>query len=422
MQITRLVDVPALLQQKWPATVRNRHRMTLEYMRQLMEVVGNPQHTYKVIHVAGTSGKTSTAMYAAALLHAAGKRVGLTISPHVDYINERVQIDMVPLSEAVYCRELTIFTDLIERAGLKPSYFEMIYAFAFWELARQRVEYAVVEVGVGGLLDSTNVIERPDKVCIITDIGYDHMSILGNTLTEIATQKAGIIQFHNAVFCWQQSDEIMAPIYDAVRRQQADIHALETPGLPATFHFLPLFQRRNFELALTAVKEVLRRDSSRPMGHKAQLAAAHTPIPARMEIFYQAGKTIIIDASHNPQKLHALAVSIREQFPDQPIAALAAFVQSKTAESRVDGGMRELMALADHLVLTSFIVPHKATGRSVDPELMARVCAIHGYKTYEVIKDPVKAFQALVDRPEPVVLVAGSFFLLNHIRPLLRRV
>jgi dihydrofolate synthase/folylpolyglutamate synthase len=146
---------------------------TLDRMEQLMDYLGNPQNRLSVIHIAGTSGKTSTSYYIAALLHATGKTVGLSVSPHIDTIAERAQIDLRPLEESDYCEQLGIFLELIEKSGIQPSYFEVLVAFMYWLFDRRGVDYAVVEVGLGGLLDGTNVVDRSDKVCVITDIGFD---------------------------------------------------------------------------------------------------------------------------------------------------------------------------------------------------------------------------------------------------------
>src|SRR5712691_3519862 len=135
---------------------------TLERMMQLMAYLGHPQDTLKIMHVAGTSGKSATAYYAAALLMAAGKRVGLTVSPHAVEVNDRVQINLTPLPEQTFCQELSVFLGLVTKSGITPTYFELLIAFAYWEFVCQRVDYAVVEVGLGCMVDATNVITRRD--------------------------------------------------------------------------------------------------------------------------------------------------------------------------------------------------------------------------------------------------------------------
>ena len=185
-------DIDTVLKDFIPPMRSFRSVYTLDTMRALMLALGNPQNSYKTIHVAGTSGKTSTSYYIAALLGQTGKKIGLSVSPHVDNVNERVQIDLVPLDEHEYCQQFSTFLQIINKLRIKPTYFELLIAFAFWQFAQEKVDYAVIEVGLGGLLDGTNVIERSDKVCVIADIGLDHVAVLGNSLAGIAAQKAGI--------------------------------------------------------------------------------------------------------------------------------------------------------------------------------------------------------------------------------------
>jgi dihydrofolate synthase/folylpolyglutamate synthase len=418
LTLTSLQDAPALLEAHWPAK-KSRHRMSLDHMHELMTYLGDPQNKVKVIHIAGTSGKTSTAYYCATLLQAAGKRVGMTVSPHVDSLNERVQIDMIPLPEAVFCAELNEFMRIVGEGGFALTYFEVLYAFAYWEFVRQHVEYAVVEVGIGGLLDTTNVISRADKICILTDIGYDHMGVLGTTLPAIAAQKAGIITLHNYVCCWRQPDEVLDVFKHAAKQQQADIEILQAPQLDTQVSFLPAFQQRNFELATHAVAYALHRDGAAPLPKDAMQLAAHVRVPARMEVVPYKGKTVIIDGSHNRQKLRALTTAVRARYPDMPVTVVAAFAHTNNPVRRTDGGLRELTAIAQHLLITRFVVDRSTPHASLDSSVIAQLCQQTGYRSYDVIDDPVAAFEAAIARPEPVVVVAGSFYLLNHIRPLL---
>jgi dihydrofolate synthase/folylpolyglutamate synthase len=379
---------------------------------ELMEFLGNPQEKYKVIHVAGTSGKTSTAYYAAALLAKTGKRVGLTISPHADTINERVQINMQPMPEAEFCAAFARFLDIIQPSGIPLNYFQAITAFALWEFAEKGVEYAVVEVGIGGLADSTNVFAREDKICIISDIGYGHVGVLGHTLTEIAANKAGIIQLKNAVFVRAQSEEIMAPIVDRARRKQADLH---TVSASAAYEFLPLFQRRNFAMAHAAVTYTLARDDAPALTAGQLEQTAHIEIPARMEMHRLHGKTVILDGAHNPQKLRALIESVQDGHKGQPMAILFALTDAK--QTFFEKLAAELVPPQAYVIVTSF--PPDASGRygSADPAQVALALEAKGI-AHEVVADPAEAFKTLQQRNEPVLLVTGSFYLLNSIRPL----
>lgn len=417
-KIKSFADVHRELVARAKATKKFSHG--LDHMHELLDFLGNPHKRLKVVHVAGTSGKTSTAYYTAALLKEAGQNVGLTISPHIDEVNERVQIDLKSLPEAEFCHRFDEFIQLIKPCRVMPNYFETFIAFAFWEFAERRVDYAVVEVGIGGLLDSTNVIDDPQKVCVITDIGYDHMHLLGDTLSEIARWKAGIIQRNNAVFCNHQASEVMEVIHEQAKKKHADLHTFKSTGLEKKFDFLPLFQRRNFGLALHAAKFVAARDGLPEVNELMALRAARTPIPARMQEVEAGGKTVILDIAHNNQKLHSLIESVRYKYPDRKIAVLLRMPVWDKTDDLTTAGLKEVASGANHIIFTSLAEDNDAPDASFDPEKLADICRQAGFESFEVIADPREGFEALQARPEPVLLVTGSTFLLNHIRPLLR--
>ena len=416
--ISNFAQVHQLLERFVPPGRSMRGAYTLDRMQQLMAALGNPQHTYKVIHVAGTSGKTSTAYYVAALLQQSGQRIGLTVSPHIDEVNERVQINLKPLSEKKFCKELSIFMNQLKKTKVKPTYFELLVAFAYWEFARQAVDYAVIEVGVGGLLDGTNVINRPDKICVITDIGLDHTELLGNSLTAITAQKAGIIHPHNAVFMYEQEEAVMQVIREVCEQQHASLHevwSLQPGELPRN---LVLFQRRNWYLALMVYDFISTRDNL-PDLDEAQLATSTTiVVPARMEIVVVGKKTVILDGAHNAQKMLALAASMKRKYGKQHIAVLLSLVQSKNFKVRTS--LEQILGIADHLIITSFETQQDMRKKSVNPIKVAEHCIDLGFESITIVPDPVKAYKSLLDRPEPILLITGSFYLLNHIRPIIK--
>lgn len=390
-------------------------RRSLAQMSQLMAVLDNPQDRQQVIHVAGTSGKTSTCYYLAALLNAAGRKVGLTVSPHVDEVNERVQVDLTPLPEQDFCRELSEFLSIIENHAYKPSYFEMLVAFAYWEFARQNVEFAVVEAGMGGLLDATNVVRRAGKVCVITDIGLDHTEYLGSDLGDVAAQKAGIIQPGNTVYMYEQAESVMRSVSARCQQVGAELVLVSPANLTAATE-LPLFQQHNWHLAQSVVTHMAQRAGNAFLLNDAVMRSAQSVyVPARMEVFRYEGKTIIVDGSHNEQKLRALMSSIRQKYPNQSVAVLASF--GKGDEARVHGGIGVLRELAGSFIFTGFDVGQDTPKAPVDPDTLAEVARGQGVSSVISEPDPEKAFKVLLARPEPILLVTGSFYLLNHIRP-----
>lgn len=409
--IRSLQEAELALEPFRPAALK-RPAYTTEYVERFLAFIGDPQNKPRAIHVAGTSGKTSTAYYAAALLRQAGKRVGLLTSPHIERLTERIRIDMEELSEEEYCSELTIFMQLLHESGIVLTHAEILYSFGYWEFARQRVEYIVIEVGMGGLLDATNVIGRKDKVAVITDIGMDHTNVLGSTIGEIAAHKAGIIRLHNAVFCHPQDPAAIRVIREACRQQQADLYIVEQDY--RTPVALALFQQRNFSLALEAVCFVLEYVGGPELTDKQIGAAAAVYIPGRMECIEWHGKTIILDGAHNPQKLHALCESVAAHYPGEPVAMLAAFLEGRGRDTTQM--VNALAPYASHLIATT-LPPGMAQHVSSDPVALA---AVYTGDSVVAIPDRSLAFNVLLARPEQVLVITGSTYLLAEMRAMAR--
>ncbi len=390
------------------------HPYNLKRMSQLMSVLGNPQNRLKIVHVAGTSGKTSTAYYVASLLSAAGYKTGLTVSPHIDGVNERAQINMRPLPEAEFCNQFTDFMKIVDNSKIKPIYFELVIAFSLWLFQKRKVDYAVVEVGIGGLLDSTNILGRPDKICIITDIGLDHVETLGSTINQIATQKAGIIKPKNEAFIHPQSPEIMNVVRAQCEKTDARLHIVKNtiliPGLP-------LFQQRNFGLAYDVVGHILARDGREKLSDQAIQSVANIVIPARMEMINLAGKTLVLDGSHNEQKIQALVESMKNRFPDKKIHSLVSFGFVQSKHDSILASMKLLAQLGASVVVTDYTYS-KASATSSDSRAkqLGKIAKQAGFESIVVEVNPKLAFKTFVDGISDVGLVTGSFYLMNPIR------
>lgn len=399
-----------------PPARKFREAYTLDNMRALMAALGNPQESYRVIHVAGTSGKTSTSYYIASLLSAAGQRTGLTVSPHVSEINERTQINMVPLAEEEYCRELSTFLEIINKLSTKPTYFEVLVAFAYWEFAKQNVDYAVIEVGLGGLLDGTNVITRSDKVCVITDIGLDHMNILGSTIPEIATQKAGIVHAANHVFMYSDVGEAFEVVKNVCESAEAELHHIANIHSRLSEH-MPLFQERNWWLAKNVYDYICERDGLKQLTSTELLRTQQQHIPARMELVQIKGdKRILLDGAHNFQKMEALVDSLIDEYPKQKMPVLIAFVSGKSLD--IKETLSLVLQVANHIIISGFHSQQDLKKTGISPEKIAKMCNDIGFDSVEVAESPEEAYRMLQMRPENISLVCGSFYLLNHVRPL----
>lgn len=388
---------------------------TLDTMRALMEYLGNPQDQLKIIHIAGTSGKTSTAYFVAGLLMAAGYKSGLTVSPHIEEVNDRTQIDLKPLESDKYFEELTEFLELVEKSGLTPSYFETLVAFSYWEFYRQKVEYAVIEVGLGGLLDGTNVISRADKLCIITDLGYDHVEILGDTLDKIATQKAGIIQKYNHVFMYKQAREAMEAVEKRVQAQMATQHIIE-PYDDKLFQHLPTFQQRNFWLARHAVEYILEHDAKTLSDEQAE-AASYTHIPGRMEIVTYKDKPIVMDGAHNDQKIGALVGAMKQYLNGRSVTLLVSFGNNK--RSSVEESLKLLRALGSSVIITRFGGGQDELRTGIPPSELLPHAENAGFTSITVEENPEIALELLHKADSDTGLIVGSLYLLESVRPIL---
>jgi dihydrofolate synthase/folylpolyglutamate synthase len=385
---------------------------TLEIMSALMAFLGNPQDELNVIHIAGTSGKTSTAYYVTSLLTTAGYMTGLSISPHIKQINERAQINLLPLPEAEYCEQLATFLDLVDESMLQPSHFELMVAFAYWLFHKLGIEYAIIEVGLGGLLDGTNVVRRPDKIGVITDIGLDHVEVLGDTLAKIAAQKAGIIHYGNDVLMYEQSGEIMAVVKKVSRAKKAKLHVILDN--PVQKHdVLPLFQQRNFYLAVNVVRFTLERDGHHELTLAQLDRAAKVHIPGRMDVMSYHGKTLILDGAHNEQKITALVESIEDQFAGRAISLMVAFGQNK--QSSVHESLKLLRRLGSSIIVTSFIKGQDEVRRPIDPTKLAELAAQVGFSSISIEPNPFEALKLLEKSSANVHLIAGSFYLLENL-------
>lgn len=384
----------------------------LDQMLNLIAGIGSPQEKLKVIHIAGTSGKTSTSYFIAAILRAAGHTAGLTVSPHIDTIRERAMVNLTPLPEQEWRTHLQEFFKIVKSIKLPASYFEFYMAFAYWLFAKLGLEYAVIETGLGGKWDGSNVVTRPDKICVITDIGLDHIEILGDTLPVITAEKAAIIKQDNAVFINVQSPEVLKVIKKQAKSTQSDLHILTAAP---TKNFLD----RNFYLAQHAATAALKRDHF-PAPTSAQLAAARgITVPARAEKITYKGKTIIMDGSHNPQKLQAFIDYLVATHPAPSRTLIATFGANKIAT--LNASMRLLRQLSDHIILTSFQNTDLETDRraSIDQPTLIKAAKAAGFKTITSEPDDQKALALAVTLPPDQIVITGSFYLLAHLRPYL---
>ena len=376
----------------------------------ILETLGNPQNQIPAVHIAGTSGKGSTAYYATSLLNRAGYTTGTLVSPHIASVAERSLINGQPLPEQEYLHYFQAFANLCIAHSLHLSYFEFLTIFSFWLFKKIDVDYIIIEVGIGGRLDTTNVISRSPTVRVITDIGLDHMELLGNTLTEIAQEKAGIIHQSDSVVMNRQASEI-----EMVVRQHAESQfsqfSIASPIIDDFLKILPDFQQRNWTLAYRAVEKRLSLDEKPSLPKEVLEKSVYITIPGRLEKRNVDGVNIIFDVAHNPQKIRALIDSLWKLYPDKNPVFVVAFGQNKQSS------MAESLAIIDNLAqlayTTTFSANYGKNHRNVPPEnirhIMKSAVEIE-YNTDKALAKAIKKSRQL----DTYVVVAGSFYLVSE--------
>nr|WP_323055601.1 folylpolyglutamate synthase/dihydrofolate synthase family protein [Mycobacterium pinniadriaticum] len=395
-EIAALLQVEHLLDQRWPETKLEPSTARIEA---LMEMLGSPQLSYPCIHIAGTNGKTSVARLLDALLTAFSRRTGRTTSPHLQSAVERIAIDNQPITPARYVevyREIEPFVQMVDaqserNGGPAMSKFEVLTAMAFAAFADAPVDIAVVEVGMGGRWDATNVVDAP--VAVITPIGVDHAEYLGDTIAEIAAEKAGIIgaprgdlvQTDTVAIIGRQSPEAMEVVLAqavksdaAVAREDSEFAVLgrqvavggqvvQLQGLGGVYSdiFLPLHgehQAHNAVVALAAVEAFFGAGADRQLDVdtvRAGFAAAASP--GRLERMRSA-PTVFVDAAHNPAGAAALAAALESEFDFRFLVG----VLSVMGDKDVAGILTALEPALDQIVVT-----HNGSPRALEVDALA---------------------------------------------------
>ena len=435
----RVDAIEEALLARWPET---RIAPTLERISALMDILGSPQLTYPTIHVAGTNGKTSTTRMIDSLLFATGMRTGRFTSPHLESYLERIAINgqSIDPKELIFAyNDIAAYLDLMDEKFDNPiSFFEAITALAFVAFAEHPIDVGVIEVGMGGTWDATNVIDA--DVSVVMPIDLDHMEYLGNTLTEIASTKAGVIKEGGFVVLAQQKPEAAVELLRRAAEVGADIaregieyellsrvvaiggQLISVKGINDTYEdiFIPLHgkhQALNAASALVAVEAFF---GDQPLDIESVRAGfAAVTSPGRCEIVHR-DPTVILDAAHNPHGARALAETIESEFTFDEVIGVVAIFGDKDAT----GVLKELEP-----ILNSVIVTQSSSPRAMPVTELEKI-AVSIFGKDRVF--PVAFLDAALDRAvekarrplsdESVgVVVAGSVVTVGESRTYLRK-
>jgi dihydrofolate synthase / folylpolyglutamate synthase len=419
-------------------------KYNLENITILDERLGHPSRAYPSAHIAGTNGKGSTAAFLESILRHAGLRTGLNTSPHLEKINERIHIDGKEISDEDFATVFTRIHEAIEqlladgKLRTHPTYFECVTAMAMEHLARQRVEFAVFEVGLGGRLDATNILAP--VVTIITPIDFDHENFLGHSLHEIAMEKAGILKPNTPVVVAQQlpearevilkrAKELACPVVETnvayrihekpVTAGQARSGSFAAGAVAATIAevssgwsldispSLPGHFQVHNALNAVAAARVIATYGFRIADNAIASGISNTVWPGRLEKL-QAHPDVYLDGAHNPAAARELAAFLAENFASRKISLIYGALRDKS----VDEVAGWLFPLAAEVVLTE---PH--TPRAISASQLAEIAGYHA-RHYETIPDAEKALDHALAKaqPEDAIFVCGSLYLVGQLR------
>jgi len=405
---------------------RARGAPTLDRIRELTTLLGTPQAEFPTVHLTGTNGKTSTARMAATLLEATGRSVGLATSPHLEHVRERVVWNGDPIDDASLARVLTQIEVTEEFLTELPSYFEIMVAAAFTFFADVAVHVGVIEVGMGGTWDATNVVDA--DVAVVTNVGLDHTAFLGSTRAEIATDKAGIIRPHATLVLGETDPELVeifvarGPARTWLRDRDFGVRLsrlahgghlvdLYTPGAEYPEVFVPLHgahQVDNAAIALAAAQAHVGTPLDEEAVHE---GFARVTSPGRLEVM-GTQPLILLDGAHNAVGAAALARALRDEFAPQPRTLVVGLLREKDPAEMLDA--LDVTGV-EHLVCT-----RPPTPRALDPVSVADAAIALGVDAdrIDVLPDTVDAVQRARDvtAADGQIVVTGSLYVVGAAR------
>jgi dihydrofolate synthase / folylpolyglutamate synthase len=411
-----------------------RRKFSLDEIRTLLGVLGNPHLSFPSILIAGTNGKGSTAATLASILKASGLRTGLYTSPHLERPNERIRVDGMEIDDATFARLYFRVQDtaqnlvLEERLPQLPSYFELLTALGFLYFAETNVQVAVLEVGMGGRLDATNIVDP--LISIITDISLDHMEWLGPTISTIAREKAGILRPSGTMITLPQhpeANQVLGEVATELRVKGVSAtpyvpsagtegsYRLEVLGEAITVDS-PLageHQHRNIALAITAAAELASEHGFRITPGAIAEGIRRTSWPGRLEQVERADRRWILDVAHNPAGAWALRAGLRMLLHDERPRTL---IFSCLRDKPVAEMSQILFPMFERVILAPI---HASRATSVDDLLAAAMATGTDALAVDSVREAIDRAQNDVGDAKGVVVISGSVYLVGEARAIL---
>ncbi|MCX7611706.1 MAG: bifunctional folylpolyglutamate synthase/dihydrofolate synthase [Ignavibacterium sp.] len=401
-------------------------KLGLENIQKFLDRIGNPQNKLKVFHIAGSNGKGSTASFIASILTQAGYKVGLYTSPHFVKFNERVIVDKNYINDEFICDFLSRYEKLIDEHKL--TFFEVTTAMAFEYFLSKKVNYAVIETGLGGRLDATNVIQKP-LACIITSISLEHTNILGDKISLIAKEKGGIIKDNSKVFVGKlpkDADEVIEKIcveknatlirledYLIEKNDKVELYSEEIDLEDWTIPLQGKYQRYNAALATLTVAKTLFIDDPKVIYDGLKNVVKNTLIQGRYEIVSTMPK-IILDSAHNPGGIHAFItefLSEKNKY-DESILLFSA-LKDKDIVSMV----KIIDKTFDKVFITDINYERKE-----EPENIKRIFKENGIESEIIFNKKEFLSDYLKEKSNKCLVITGSMYLLGEIKSILQEI
>lgn len=422
-------------------------KLGLDNPKKLMNILGNPDKSFRSVHIAGTNGKGSTASITASILKENGFKVGLYTSPHLVSFTERIKINDIPVSEPEVIRLAYYVRDAISSSDINPTFFEFTTAMAFLYFVYEKVDWAVVEVGMGGRLDATNVLMP--EASVITNVSMDHNEFLGESIYDIAYEKAGIIKPAVPVVTASGPEALMV-LEKTTKEQGCELHrygiefkstvssmdirhidfnysgqgsSLKSAGSYLEFENLTLpaagrHQLKNASLAIR-VCEILGLKGHKLSGDKIRTGLSNTRFEGRFELISQ-NPAIILDSAHNPEASQALTDTLMELFPSVRVILIAGMMEDKD----IKGILKPLLQISGEVILTrpggeraASPAKLKDTIDSLMENELKCLCPVP-ITTTNTVSEAFK-LASKIQHKDKIILVTGSFYTTGEIKELL---
>ncbi|KPK02706.1 MAG: hypothetical protein AMK71_01315 [Nitrospira bacterium SG8_35_4] len=412
-------------------------KLGLSNTLRLMHILGQPQKSFRSVHIAGTNGKGSTATAIASILSKNGFRVGLFTSPHLISFTERISINGIRITESEVIEAAAAVLAAIKHTDLNPTFFEFVTAMAFSYFKQKSADWAVVETGMGGRLDATNVIEP--EVSLITNISMDHREFLGNTISDITFEKAGIIKPRTPVITASQNPDVIRKLAEIAESRESRIHLygrefsgklIAMDDRRILFDYAGSAQYKNLSMpvsgkyqlynACMAIRAVeLLRIQGLPLSDDAISSGLNgVNIEGRLERVLDS-PPVLIDSAHNPDAAASLADSVKELFPGKKIILIAGIMDDKD----IQGILIPLVRIAHSLILT-----RARYQRAASPEKMRGILSSISMSESvekpativitETVSEALKTATAQCS-DNNIILVAGSFYTTGEVKEVL---